>query len=86
MNPHFATLLIGFSCLFCSVYPADRLDASEASAQKAVLVTGASSGIGRNIAERLAFEMGTVGFKVSVIEPGPYKSNAIASNCRRRKA
>ena len=33
----------------------------------------------------LAFEMDAVGVKVSVIEPGPFKSNAIASNCRRRK-
>lgn len=37
-------------------------------------------------ADSLAFEMGTVGVQVSVIEPGPYKSSAIASNCRRRNA
>lgn len=34
--------------------------------------------------DSLAFEMGTVGVHVSVIEPGPYKSNAVTSNCRRR--
>jgi len=36
-------------------------------------------------ADSLAFEMGTVGVHVSVIEPGPYKSSAIASNCNRRR-
>ena len=36
-------------------------------------------------ADSLAFEMGTVGVRVSVIEPGPYKSSAVASNCRRRR-
>lgn len=36
--------------------------------------------------DSLAFEMGTVGVHVSTIQPGPYKSNAIASNCARRKA
>jgi NAD(P)-dependent dehydrogenase (short-subunit alcohol dehydrogenase family) len=36
--------------------------------------------------DSLAFEMGTVGVRVSVVEPGPYNSNAAASNCRRRKA
>jgi NAD(P)-dependent dehydrogenase (short-subunit alcohol dehydrogenase family) len=35
-------------------------------------------------ADSLVFEMGTVGVRVSVIEPGPYKSSAIASNCNRR--
>ena len=35
--------------------------------------------------DSLAFEMGTVGVRVSVVEPGPYNSNATASNCRRRK-
>ena len=35
--------------------------------------------------DSLAFEMGTVGVRVSVVEPGPYNSNAVASNCRRRK-
>jgi len=35
--------------------------------------------------DALAFEMGTVGVQVSVVEPGPYNSNATASNCRRRK-
>jgi NAD(P)-dependent dehydrogenase (short-subunit alcohol dehydrogenase family) len=34
----------------------------------------------------LAFEMDSVGVKVSVIEPGPYKSKAIAANCRRSQA
>jgi len=36
--------------------------------------------------DALAFEMGTVGVHVSVIEPGPFKSNATAANCGRRKA
>jgi NAD(P)-dependent dehydrogenase (short-subunit alcohol dehydrogenase family) len=35
--------------------------------------------------DSLAFEMETVGVRVSVVEPGPYNSNATASNCRRRK-
>jgi len=35
--------------------------------------------------DSLVFEMGTVGVRVSVVEPGPYKSNAVASNCNRRK-
>ena len=35
--------------------------------------------------DSLMFEMGTVGVRVSVIEPGPYNSNAIASNCKRRR-
>ena len=35
--------------------------------------------------DSLAFEMGTVGVRVSVVEPGPYKSSAVASNCRRRR-
>ena len=34
--------------------------------------------------DSLVFEMGTVGVRSSVIEPGPYKSNAVASNCKRR--
>ena len=34
--------------------------------------------------DSLAFEMASVDVHVSVIEPGPYKSNAIASNCKRR--
>lgn len=34
--------------------------------------------------DSLAFEMGTVGVRVSVVEPGPYNSNAVASNCSRR--
>jgi NAD(P)-dependent dehydrogenase (short-subunit alcohol dehydrogenase family) len=35
--------------------------------------------------DSLVFEMGTVGVRSSVVEPGPYKSNAVASNCKRRK-
>jgi len=35
--------------------------------------------------DSLAFEMGTVGVHVSVIEPGPYNSSAVASSCRRRR-
>ena len=35
--------------------------------------------------ESLVFEMGTVGVRSSVIEPGPYNSNANASNCKRRQ-
>ena len=35
--------------------------------------------------DSLVFEMGTVGVRVSVVEPGPYKSSAIESNCRRRE-
>jgi len=34
--------------------------------------------------DSLAFEMGTVGVRVSVVEPGPFNSSAVASNCRRR--
>lgn len=33
----------------------------------------------------LALEMATVGVQVSVIEPGPFKSNAIASYCQRSR-
>jgi NAD(P)-dependent dehydrogenase (short-subunit alcohol dehydrogenase family) len=36
--------------------------------------------------DSLVFEMGTVGVRSSVIEPGPYNSNAIATNCKRRQA
>lgn len=36
--------------------------------------------------DSLAFEMQTVGVHVSTIEPGPHKSNAVASNCARREA
>jgi len=35
--------------------------------------------------DSLVFEMGTVGVRVSAIEPGPYKSSAVASNCQRRR-
>lgn len=35
--------------------------------------------------DSLVFEMGTVGVRVSVVEPGPYNSKAIASNCKRRR-
>jgi NAD(P)-dependent dehydrogenase (short-subunit alcohol dehydrogenase family) len=34
--------------------------------------------------DTLAAEMGTAGIRSSVVEPGPYKSNAVASNCKRR--
>jgi NAD(P)-dependent dehydrogenase (short-subunit alcohol dehydrogenase family) len=34
--------------------------------------------------DSLVFEMGTVGVRSSVVEPGPYNSSAVASNCRRR--
>jgi len=34
--------------------------------------------------DTLAIEMGTVGVRSSVVEPGPYNSNAVASNCKRR--
>jgi NAD(P)-dependent dehydrogenase (short-subunit alcohol dehydrogenase family) len=34
--------------------------------------------------DTLAVEMGTVGVRSSVVEPGPYNSNAVASNCKRR--
>ena len=36
--------------------------------------------------DSLAFEMQTVGVHVSTIQPGPHKSNAVASNCARREA
>ncbi len=36
--------------------------------------------------DSLVFEMGTVGVRVSVVEPGPYNSSAVASNCERRRA
>jgi NAD(P)-dependent dehydrogenase (short-subunit alcohol dehydrogenase family) len=35
--------------------------------------------------DSLVFEMGTVGVHSSVIEPGPYRSNAISTNCKRRQ-
>ena len=35
--------------------------------------------------DSLAFEMGTVGVRVSVVEPGPYNSKAVASMCKRRR-
>ncbi len=35
--------------------------------------------------DSLVFEMGTVGVRSSVIEPGPYRSNAISTNCKRRQ-
>ena len=38
-----------------------------------------------SFSDSLMFEMGTVGVHVSVVEPGPYKSNAVASNCERRR-
>ena len=34
--------------------------------------------------DSLAFEMGTVGVRLSVVEPGPYNSKAVASMCKRR--
>jgi len=34
--------------------------------------------------DSLAFEMGTVGVRLSVVEPGPYSSRAVASMCKRR--
>lgn len=34
--------------------------------------------------DTLAFELGTVGVRVSAIEPGPFNSNAAASTCERR--
>jgi len=37
-----------------------------------------------SFSDSIAWEMGTVGVHSSVIEPGPYKSNAITSNCSRR--
>ena len=50
---HILIATASFLALFMTTSPAV---ADEAVAQKAVLVTGASSGIGRNIAERLASE------------------------------
>ena len=35
--------------------------------------------------DSLVFEFGTVGVQASVVEPGPYNSRAVASNCKRRK-
>ncbi len=35
--------------------------------------------------DTLAYELGTVGVGVSAIEPGPFNSNAAASNCERRR-
>jgi len=35
--------------------------------------------------DSLVFEFGTVGVRASVVEPGPYNSAGVASNCRRRK-
>ena len=35
--------------------------------------------------DSLVFEMGTVGVRVSVVEPGPYNSKGVASMCKRRK-
>ena len=35
--------------------------------------------------DSLVFEMGTVGVRVSVVEPGPYRSKAVASMCKRRR-
>lgn len=43
-------------CLVVLVTSASSVDAAGLSEQKAILVTGASTGIGRNIAERLASE------------------------------
>jgi len=36
--------------------------------------------------DSLVLEMGTVGVRSSVVEPGPYKSSAVATSCRRRLA
>jgi NAD(P)-dependent dehydrogenase (short-subunit alcohol dehydrogenase family) len=36
--------------------------------------------------DSLEMEMGTVGVHSSVVEPGPYNSRAVATNCKRRKA
>ena len=54
MNSKLVTCL-SFALFLLAIH-ADATKAAEAAAQKAVLVTGASSGIGRNIAERLASE------------------------------
>ncbi len=35
--------------------------------------------------DTLAYELGSVGVRVSAIEPGPFNSNAAASNCERRR-
>ncbi|TDI77168.1 MAG: SDR family NAD(P)-dependent oxidoreductase [Bacteroidetes bacterium] len=35
--------------------------------------------------DSLAFEMGTVGVRVSVVEPGPYNSKGVESMCKRRR-
>jgi NAD(P)-dependent dehydrogenase (short-subunit alcohol dehydrogenase family) len=37
-----------------------------------------------SFADSIAWEMATVGVHSSVIEPGPYRSSAVASNCSRR--
>jgi NAD(P)-dependent dehydrogenase (short-subunit alcohol dehydrogenase family) len=36
--------------------------------------------------DSLNLEMGTVGVRSSVVEPGPYRSSAIATHCKRRNA
>jgi len=35
--------------------------------------------------DTLAYEFGTVGVSVSAIEPGPFRSNAVASSCERQQ-
>jgi len=47
-------------------------------------VYGMSKHALESFSDSLAWEMATVGVHSSVIEPGPYKSNAVASNCKRR--
>jgi len=47
-------------------------------------VYGMSKHALESFSDSLVWEMGTVGVHSSVIEPGPYKSNAISSNCKRR--
>ena len=50
-------ILLGLSCITVSLQAQDEHDSPDKDhSQKAVLVTGASTGIGRNIAQRLASE------------------------------
>jgi len=37
------------------------------------------------LTDTLSYELGTVGVRVSAIEPGPFNSNAAASTCKRRR-